>query len=136
MNPAPANATPGSQRARLRAIATRVMRERGLDPEFPPAALAQAGALSGPPETTEEPTRDLRQLLWCSIDNDDSRDLDQLSVAEPLPGGDVRVLVAVADVDAAVPKGSPCDRHAAQNTTSVYTPAVIFQCCRSGCRPT
>ena len=126
MNPAPANATPGSQRARLRAIATRVMRERGLDPEFPPAALAQAGALSGPPETTEEPTRDLRQLLWCSIDNDDSRDLDQLSVAEPLPGGEVRVLVAVADVDAAVPKGSPCDRHAAQNTTSVYTPAVIF----------
>lgn len=126
MKPAPVHAAPGSQRARLRAIATRVMRERGLDPEFPSAALAQVAALSGPPATTEEPTRDLRQLLWCSIDNDDSRDLDQLSVADPLPGGDVRVLVAVADVDAAVPKGSPCDRHAAQNTTSVYTPAVIF----------
>lgn len=102
------------------------MRDRGLYPEFPPAALAQAAALSAPPTTTEEPTRDLRELLWCSIDNDDSRDLDQLSVAAPLPGGDVRVLVAVADVDAAVPKGSPCDQHAARNTTSVYTPAVIF----------
>ncbi len=65
-------------------------------------------------------------MLWCSIDNDDSRDLDQLSVAAKGASGDVRVLVAVADVDAAVRKGSPCDRHAAQNTTSVYTPAIIF----------
>src|SRR5205807_327268 len=63
---------------------------------------------------------------WCSIDNDDSRGLDQLSVAEPLAGGDVKVLVAIADVDAAVPKESPIDRHAAVNTTSVYTPAAIF----------
>jgi VacB/RNase II family 3'-5' exoribonuclease len=116
----------GSPRARLRAIASRVMRERGLDPDFPADALAQVASLTASPSTTEEPTRDLRALLWCSIDNDDSRDLDQLSVAEPLAGGDVRVLVAVADVDAAVPKGSPCDRHAAQNTTSVYTPAIIF----------
>src|SRR5207248_3704741 len=58
--------------------------------------------------------------------NDDSRDLDQLSVAEPLADGAVKVMVAVADVDAAVAKGSPVDRHAARNTTSVYTPAVIF----------
>src|SRR5207237_1027416 len=65
-------------------------------------------------------------LPWCSIDNDDSRDLDQLSVAEPLSGGDVRVLVAIADVAAVVIKGSPVDQHAALNTTSVYTPAVIF----------
>jgi exoribonuclease-2 len=117
---------PASHRARLRDIAVRAMRERGLDPEFPAAARAQAAQFAGPPATTEEPTRDLRSLLWCSIDNDDSRDLDQLSVAQPQAGGDVRVLVAVADVDAAVSKGSPCDRHAAQNTTSVYTPAVIF----------
>ena len=102
------------------------MRERGLDPDFSPAVRAQVAALPGPPSSTEEPTRDLRELLWCSIDNDDSRDLDQLSVAEQLPGGDVRVLVAVADVDAAVPRGTPCDDHAALNTTSVYTPAVIF----------
>src|SRR5713226_6969250 len=115
-----------SDRARLRAIAVGVMQERGLDPTFPPDALAQVAALSGAPRTTEEPTRDLRALVWCSIDNDDSRDLDQLSVAETLPGGDVRVLVAVADVDAVVPKGSAVDGHAAVNTTSVYTPAAIF----------
>ena len=115
------------QRARLRAIAVQAMRERGLEPEFPPDAIAAGRrAARGPPTTTEEPTRDLRALLWCSIDNDDSRDLDQLSVAEPAANGDVKVLVAIADVDAAVPKGSPVDRHAAQNTTSVYTPAVMF----------
>jgi exoribonuclease II len=115
-----------SNRAHLRTIAIRAMRERGLDPEMPQAAAAQAAALAHAPTKTEEPTRDLRPLLWCSIDNDDSRDLDQLSVAEPLPGGDVKVLVAIADVDAAVAKGSPADRHAALNTTSVYTPGVVF----------
>jgi VacB/RNase II family 3'-5' exoribonuclease len=115
-----------SHRAHLRAIAVQAMRERGLDPDIPQDALAQAAALARAPTTTEEPTRDLRTLPWCSIDNDDSRDLDQLSVAEVLQGGDVKVLVAIADVDAAVAKGSAVDRHAALNTTSVYTPAVIF----------
>jgi VacB/RNase II family 3'-5' exoribonuclease len=115
-----------SNRERLRAIAVNVMRERGLDPDFPPDALRQAAALTGPPQTTEEPVRDLRGMLWCSIDNDDSRDLDQLSVAEPISDGAARVLVAVADVDAAVSRSSPLDRHAAVNTTSVYTPAEIF----------
>jgi exoribonuclease II len=118
--------TPISNRQQLHDIAVRAMRERGLDPEFPADALAQVAALAGPPRTTEEPLRDLRALLWCSIDNDDSRDLDQLSVAEPQPNGDVKVLVAIADVDAAVARRSPVDRHAAQNTTSVYTPAAIF----------
>jgi exoribonuclease-2 len=115
-----------SHRAHLRAIAFQAMRERGLEPEIPQDAIAQANALKGAPTTTEEPTRDLRTLLWCSIDNDDSRDLDQLSVAAAQPGGDVKVMVAIADVDAAVGKGSPVDRHAALNTTSVYTPGVIF----------
>jgi VacB/RNase II family 3'-5' exoribonuclease len=115
-----------SNRAHLRTIAFQAMRERGLDPEMPRDAQAQADALHDAPTTTEEPTRDLRGLLWCSIDNDDSRDLDQLSVAEQLPGGDVKALVAIADVDAAVPKGSPVDRHAALNTTSVYTPGMMF----------
>src|SRR5262249_56910511 len=73
-----------SNRAQLQDIAFRAMRERGLDPEFPPDVLAQVEAIVGPPRRTEEPVRDLRGLLWCSIDNDDSRDLDQLSVAEPL----------------------------------------------------
>ena len=115
-----------SDRARLRAIAAAAMRARGLDPEFPHDALAQVAALDEAPQTSEAPTRDRRSLLWCSIDNDDSRDLDQLSVAEPLANGDVRILVAIADVDAAVHKLSPVDRHAALNTTSVYTPAVVF----------
>ena len=88
-----------SHRARLRAIAIRVMRERGLDPEFPADALAEVAALTRAPRTTEETVRDLRTLLWCSIDNDESRDLDQLSVAEVLPGGVVKVLVSIADVD-------------------------------------
>jgi exoribonuclease II len=115
-----------SDRAQLRSVAIRAMRDRGLDPDFPPDAVAQVASIPGPPRTTVEPVRDLRGLLWCSIDNDDSRDLDQLSVADALPGGDVKVLVAIADVDAAVAKNTPVDRHAAQNTTSVYTPAVIF----------
>ena len=114
-----------SDRDHLRAIAFAAMRSRGLDPEFPPDAIAQAVAAKEPP-VSEAPARDLRSLLWCSIDNDDSRDLDQLSVAERQNGGGVRMLVAIADVDAAVGKASPVDRHAALNTTSVYTPALVF----------
>ena len=102
------------------------MRERGLAPEFPPDALAQAAALPSSLARASEPVRDLRDLPWCSIDNDDSRDLDQLSVAERLSAGRTRLLVAVADVDVAVPKDSPIDQHAAVNTTSVYTPARVF----------
>src|SRR5262245_4309572 len=69
---------------------------------------------------------DMRRLPWCSIDNDDSLDLDQLTVAEPLHGDSVRIHVAVADVDALVPSGTPIDEHARQNTTSVYTPTRVF----------
>jgi VacB/RNase II family 3'-5' exoribonuclease len=114
-----------SDRARLRRIAVAAMRERGLDPDFPAAATAEAERLPGAPTRSDAPTRDMRSTLWCSIDNDDSRDLDQLSAAEP-DGDTVKVFVAIADVVAAVPKGSPVDRHAAVNTTSVYTPAMIF----------
>ena len=70
--------------------------------------------------------RDLRDLLWASIDNDDSRDLDQLTVAEAMPGDKVKILVAVADVDSLVKNGSAIDEHARHNTTSVYTAARIF----------
>jgi exoribonuclease-2 len=115
-----------SDRSQLRAIAVAAMRARDLDPDFPPDALAEVASLHDPPTGSAEPLRDLRGLLWCSIDNDDSRDLDQLSVAQPLANGAVKVLVAIADVDVVVVKDSALDRHAAQNTTSVYTPAVIF----------
>lgn len=103
------------------------MRAHGLDPEFPSDALAEAAAAAAALISSGGAAiRDLRKLLWCSIDNDDSRDLDQLTVAETQGDGIVTVLVAIADVDAVVGKGSPVDRHAAVNTTSVYTPAAIF----------
>ncbi len=114
------------QRVLLRDIAWRVMAERGLAPEFSRAATAELEAIHAPAAAPAAGTRDLRALLWCSIDNDDSRDLDQLSVAEALPGGAVRLCVAVADVAALVKKGSAIDAHARQNTTSVYTAAEIF----------
>ena len=113
-------------RNELAAIARRAMQEHGLEPDFPPAALAQLRAIGGPAAPTGAELRDLRAPLWCSIDNDESRDLDQLSVAESLPGGATRVLVAIADVDATVAAGSPLDAHASANTTSVYTAAQIF----------
>ena len=113
-------------RQRLRDIARRAMVERGLEPDFSPAARAEAQALGGQADGGDRALRDLRELLWCSIDNDDSRDLDQLTVALDGAGGAARVLVAVADVDAAVTKGSALDAHARVNTTSVYTAAQVF----------
>jgi VacB/RNase II family 3'-5' exoribonuclease len=113
-------------RAILAKIARRAMLERGLLPDFSPGALSELDGLKGPARLAENGVRDLRGLLWCSIDNDDSRDLDQLSVAEALPGGSVKVLVAVADVDSLVKKDSAIDEHARGNTTSVYTAAKIF----------
>lgn len=102
------------------------MLERGLLPDFSDAALAEAAALEEPRLAAAPGVKDLRHLLWASIDNDDSRDLDQLSVAERLPDGGARLLVAIADVDVAAPKGSALDEHASTNTTSVYTAAQIF----------
>ena len=101
---------------------------RGLEPDFAPAALRELEAIGGPAEAAGDvpDLHDLRNLLWASIDNDDSRDLDQLTVAEALAGERVRILVAVADVDALVAKASALDAHASCNTTSVYTPAAIF----------
>ena len=119
------NSNDGRQRATLQRIAHRAMRERGLEPDFSPAVLAQVAGLQAPAEGGNG-ARDLRALPWCSIDNDDSMDLDQLSVARRVDGGAVQVLVAVADVDALVGKGSPVDAHARTNTTSVYTAAEIF----------
>lgn len=113
-------------RAILQQIAHRMMLEKGLVPDFPPKALAELDAIQGPATHADNATRDLRNLLWCSIDNDDSRDLDQLTVAEALPGGAAKILVAIADVDAVVKKCSAIDDHARQNTTSVYTVAAIF----------
>jgi exoribonuclease-2 len=113
----------GSQKQELEQIARDAMRAHGLEPDFPAAARQQI-ARAGEPAANG--IRDLTSLPWSSIDNDESRDLDQLEVCQPDSGSRTRVFVAIADVDALVPKGSPVDVHAATNTTSVYTPAVTF----------
>src|SRR5256884_7568081 len=102
------------------------MIERGLEPDFSPAVLAEIGGITRPADDRGPAIRDLRHLLWASIDNDDSRDLDQLSVAEPAGGDAETILVAGADADAVVRKGSAIDGHAQANTTSGYTAAVVF----------
>jgi VacB/RNase II family 3'-5' exoribonuclease len=111
---------------RLRHVAQDAMRERGLLPDFSPAVIAETNALTHAATDAGVTVRDLRNLPWASIDNDDSRDLDQLSVAGPSANAAETIFVAVADVDALVKKGSNVDNHAAVNTTSVYTAAEIF----------
>ena len=113
-------------RVQLQTIARRVMLARGLAPDFAPAAMAELNAIRAAATATDVAVRDLRPLPWCSIDNDDSLDLDQLSVAEAIPQGATRILVAIADVSAVVKQRSALDGHAQQNTTSVYTAAQIF----------
>jgi exoribonuclease-2 len=115
-----------SMHSDLQRIARRVMRERGLLPEFSAAEMAEAHRLDRGLGALDPTVRDLRGLLWASIDNDDSRDLDQLTVAEALPSGAARIQIAIADVDAKVAQGSALDHHATTNTTSVYTDAETF----------
>ena len=110
----------------LRATAHRVMAEEGFAPELPPEAEAQAEHTTAWQNRPGAALRDLRSLLWSSIDNPESRDLDQIEYAEQLANGDIRVLVGIADVDALVPAGSPIDAHAQVNATSVYTGVVTF----------
>src|ERR1019366_6819539 len=106
----------------LQATAKEVMQRYGFEPDFPPQVPQQLADLKPhPPQIA--PTadiRDLRSLLWSSIDNDTSRDLDQIEVAERASNGDVKVMIGIADVDAFVPKQTPIDRHAAKETTTVY----------------
>ncbi|HEV3190254.1 MAG TPA: RNB domain-containing ribonuclease, partial [Polyangiaceae bacterium] len=117
---------PPTGRKQLRSLARRAMLERGLLPDFSPAVLAETLAITKATVESGPSVRDLRGLLWASIDNDDSRDLDQLTVAQPLTNGAVKISVAVADVDATVARGSSIDGHARVNTTSVYTAAQTF----------
>ncbi len=121
-----------NHRALLKSIAHRVMLERGLLPDFSAEALAELGRLQAPAAGADARPKlppgsvTCAVYLWASIDNDDSRDLDQLTFAEALPGDKVRILVAIADVDSVITDGSAIDRHARNNTTSVYTAAEIF----------
>ena len=106
------------------------MRDRGLLADFSPAAVDEVNRIrsrgGAPVARADRAIRDLTDLPWCSIDNDDSRDLDQLSVAVDGRDGITSVLIAIADVDALVKPDTALDAHAAHNTTSVYTAAQIF----------
>ena len=113
-------------RSILERIAVRAMVERGLFPDFSSQVLDELGKIHAPASVNGGLARDMRDLLWASIDNDDSRDLDQLTVAEAMPGGVTKIYVAVADVDSLVKNGSAINDHAQHNTTSVYTAAIIF----------
>ena len=111
----------------LRAAARQAMIDRGFRPDFGPEVEAEVAVLRRGTDPAPAPdARDLRNLLWSSIDEVESRDLDQIEVAEPLSGGETRVRVAIADVDSRVHAGSAIDAHAAWNTTSVYTGVAIF----------
>lgn len=116
----------------LRNIAHRAMLERGLLPDFSKDVFTELGLLQkkdisfGNQAKGSQTIRDMRDLLWASIDNDDSLDLDQLTVAEATPSDKVKIYVSIADVDSSIKKGSAIDQHASTNTTSVYTAAEIF----------
>src|SRR5258707_2541373 len=112
----------------LQATARQVMQAQGFQPDFPPETQTQLADIKAhPPQLTpSDKVRDLRSLLWSSIDNDTSKDLDQIEVAERLPNGDIKVMIGIADVDSFVAKDSPIDQHAERETTSVYTGVTIF----------
>jgi len=114
------------QRINLADLANQVMMDRGLRPFFSDGVLHQLEQIKEPALSASPNSKDLTDLLWCSIDNDDSKDLDQLTVSESHAHGAVTIMVAIADVDSLVKKGSPIDEQALANTTSVYTSAKIF----------
>jgi exoribonuclease-2 len=120
------NTTHLHHRSDLIRLANNAMTERGLQPEFSASVTQQLARIAGPGLDPGADIHDLTGLLWCSIDNDDSLDLDQLTVCEAQHNGHLKLLVAIADVDALVKKGTPIDEHAMANTTSVYTSARIF----------
>src|ERR1035437_1313739 len=112
----------------LQGMAKQAMLENDFEPEFPPQVQQQLGELKAhPPQVSPDGNiRDLRNLLWSSIDNDTSRDLDQIEVAERLPNGETKILVGIADVDTFVSKSSAIDAHAGKETTTVYTGVKNF----------
>src|ERR1700751_5678533 len=106
----------------LQSTAKEIMQQYGFEPDFPPQVPQQLADLKAhPPQITAGgDMRDLRNLPWSSIDNDTSRDLDQIEVAERASNGDVKVMIGIADVDAFVAKQTPIDQHASRETTTVY----------------
>lgn len=116
----------GHHRALLQRIARLAMIDRGFLADFSYEAISELDGIQAAPDPSTDGFRDLRKLPWCSIDNEESRDLDQLTVAQAVKKGIVKILIAVADVDAAIIKGGAIDGHACHNTTSIYTAAQVF----------
>ena len=114
------------QEVDLVAIAKDAMERFNFNPEFPRAVIREVNAITVDFQEDEQDSRDLRSLLWSSIDNFDSMDLDQIEYLEAGKNGEIVVKIAIADVDVYVPKNSETDRYAAYNTTSVYTGVVTF----------
>ena len=110
----------------LARIAATVMEERGLEPNFSKEVHEQLDAINLPAENSDSLIQDLTNLLWCSLDNDDSKDLDQLTVCSDAGNGNHKIYIAIADVDALIKKDTPIDEHAKHNTASIYTSARIF----------
>jgi len=111
----------------LVAAAHASMTEHGFEPDFPAGTQAEMAAIKAQPEVhAVDGLADLRGLLWSSIDNDTSKDLDQIEWAEQLADGRIRVLIGVADVDVRVREGTVLDAHARSETTSVYTGVKVF----------
>src|SRR2546423_558296 len=110
----------------LKARASQAMLERGFHPGFPVEVTREVQTFQQSTKTPGAAVRDLRPLLWSSIDNETSRDLDQVEYAEKLPDGAIRLLIGIADVDSLVSKASATDRHADSESTSVYTGVMTF----------
>ena len=113
-------------RSDLSRIAVIVMKEKGLEPDFSKEIHDQLSEINSPGIDDDPKIQDLTHLLWCSLDNDDSRDLDQLTTCTEISNGSYKIFIAIADVDVLIKKNTPIDEHAQLNTASVYTSARIF----------
>ena len=114
------------------------MLENGFEPDFPPEVQQQLSQIKAQPQSqpaANGQVRDLRHLLWSSIDNDTSRDLDQIEVAEKLPDGSTKIMVGIADVDAFVRKDTPIDRMRARKLPRSIPACATFPCCRRSFPP-
>src|SRR5688500_5463 len=123
----PSAPPPPPPRQSLRTAAASAMRQQGFEPDFSSAVMRAVASLDDPSDNPVPPgALDLRALPWSSVDNRESRDLDQIEVAERLPDDSIRIRIGVADVESLVKLGSAADAHAATNTTSVYTGVAVF----------
>jgi VacB/RNase II family 3'-5' exoribonuclease len=121
----PSQGDHGTHNFDLHAAARRILTANGFEPDYDDAAKKQLDALTAP-ASAPQGVRDMRDRPWSSIDNTESKDLDQIEIAESMDNGCIRLVVGIADVDALVTKDSPLDEHAYANCTSVYAGGDVF----------